>query len=135
MRQVPHAEIQQTRGARLHAIYAAALDRETVLGQLFDQPCGLVTAAVADEIVERRPARGVQRHRQQKRSTRRENTCEFRQGGIVIVDVFHNVERTDQIEHGIVKRQRAHLPECRVSAARSQFFQGRLADIDKLGKV
>src|ERR1017187_10660650 len=60
MREPPHPEIEQTRGARRHAEHGAALQRKMVLRQFCRQAFRLVSPLVGDEVVKRGPHRRVQ---------------------------------------------------------------------------
>ncbi len=66
MNQIPHAEVQELRGFGLHAMDCTAIDDEIVLPQFSNQTIRFVAAAMADEIIERRPMRRMQRHRHQQ---------------------------------------------------------------------
>src|SRR5579859_6815158 len=55
VREPPHTEIEQPRGARRHAVDGAALEGQAMLPQLLGQPLGLVATLVTNEIIERRP--------------------------------------------------------------------------------
>ena len=77
-----------------------------MLGEFLEQPPRLVATSMPDEIVEGRPLRWVQWHREQKRRARRSNARQFRQRTIIVIDMLDDVERADEIEDAIAKRER-----------------------------
>src|SRR6202162_3481981 len=132
VREPPHAEIEQSRGAWRHAEYGTALEHQMVLHELVGQALRLITPLVTDEIVERRPERGVQRRRQQQRGPGPGDPRQLRQCTILVLDVLDDVERAHQIEYGRTERQCSHLAECDLCAAAAQLGQRRCADVDEL---
>src|SRR5678815_3374459 len=71
MDQVPQSKIEKAGGTRRHAVSGTALDAQAELREERRQPRRLVAPAMADEVVEGRPTRLMQRHRDQQRAARR----------------------------------------------------------------
>ena len=92
----------------------------------------LIPTPVTHEVIESRPARRMQRRRQQQHGAGRRYPRDLRKCCIVIIHMFDDVERAHQVEHAVGERQRGHEAQQYVSAPRAQGLERRHADIDKL---
>ena len=76
--------------------------------------------------------RSMQGHRDEQACSCCRDTRQFGPGSIVVCHVLHDVERANQVERCIGKRQRGHHANQRVGAACAQLCDRRRADIEEL---
>ena len=108
----------------------SAVHREAVLYELRKQPLPSVAAPVPHEVVERRPTRPVERYRKEKRCVRCGNTRKLRQRTVVIVDMLDDVERANEIEGAVRKRNRRHEAQHGARSTLAQSRKCRRAEVD-----
>src|SRR5579863_9179294 len=90
---------------------------------------------MAYEVIERGPARGMQRHRDQNGRAWLRSARHLRQSTVIVLDVLDDVEGAHQIKRAVSEGQAGDLAECNLRAAPAQLRDCGRADIQELGTL
>src|SRR5579862_8220906 len=90
---------------------------------------------MAHEVIERGPARGVQRHRDQNGPAWLRSARHLGQSAIIVLDVLDDVEGAHQIKRAVCEGQAGHFAEYNLRAAPAQLRDCGRADIQEPGAL
>src|SRR6185312_2967329 len=107
------------------------LDGELAASELREQSLRLIASSVADEFIECRPSRGMQRDGDQCDTAWAGDTRQLGESAVVVVDVLDHIESAHEIETPREEGKGSNSPEHHVRPTLLQLRKRRCADVDE----